>query len=134
MRLPAFSETPEDLARLEPEPEAMNYRQLRQYVQKVRASGGNVNDYIVDMYSKISYPLTGLVLALLGIGLSASKKKTSLATGFGLTLIIAFTYLAITDLSAALGKNEALSPVVAAWLGPALFGIAGTALISRVNR
>jgi MoaA/NifB/PqqE/SkfB family radical SAM enzyme len=56
------------------------------------ASGGKVNDYMVDLYVKLSYPATGLVMTLLGIGLSASKRKTGLATGFGLTLVIAFTY------------------------------------------
>jgi lipopolysaccharide export system permease protein len=134
LRLPDLQESPEDLARLEPEPEAMNFRQLRRYVEKVRASGGQVNDYLVDMYVKLSYPFTSLVMTILGIGLSASKRKTSLATGFGLTLVIAFGYLAVSDLSAALGKNEALPPMLAAWLGPALFGIAGLFFLTRVNR
>lgn len=134
LRLPDLRDSPNDLARIEPEPDAMNYRQLRRYVEKVRASGGQVNDFLVEMYVKLSYPFTSLVMTLLGIGLSASKRKTSLATGFGLTLVIAFGYLAVSDLSAALGKNEALPPLLAAWLGPSLFGVAGLALISRVNR
>src|SRR5262249_39748416 len=66
-RIPELAETPEDLARLEPDPDAMNYPQLRSYVDQVRASGGNPDDYVVDMYTKISYPWTSFVLAVLGV-------------------------------------------------------------------
>lgn len=133
-RLPDLVEAPEDLARLEPDPDAMNYPALRRYVERVRNSGGNPDDYVVDMYTKVSYPWTSLVLALLGIGVSAHKKKASLASGFGLTLVICFSYLGLTQISAALGKNERLPAFVAAWIGNALFGIAAAALMSRVNR
>lgn len=134
MRLPDLLETPEELARLEPDPDAMNYPALRRYVERVRASGGNADDYVVNMYTKVSYPWTSLVLALLGIGVSSRKKKASLASGFGLTLVICFSYLGLTQISAALGKNERLPALVAAWIGNVLFGIAAAILMSRVNR
>lgn len=134
MRLAELGDTPEDLARIEPEPEAMNHAQLREYVRRVLASGGPVNDSLVDLHSKVSYPFTCLVLAVLGVGLSASKRKSSLAAGFGLTLVIAFTYLAISEIGAALGKNESLPPLLAAWIGQLLFGTVGLALLARANR
>ena len=127
-------ETPADLARLEPEPDAMNYFQLKDYVERLRQSGVDVNDYLVDLYTKLSYPFTSLIMAILGIGLSASKRKPGLLTGVGLTLSIAFAYLALAELSEALGKNESISPVLAAWLGPLCFGTASLGLIVRVNR
>lgn len=134
MRLDELRDTPEDLARIEPEPEAMNHAQLRAYVQRVQASGGPVNDALVDMHSKVSYPITSFVLAVLGVGLAASKRKSSLAAGFGLTLVIAFAYLAISEIGAALGKNETLPPLLAAWIGQILFGVAGLVLLLRSNR
>jgi len=134
MRLDELRDTPEDLARIEPEPEAMNHRQLRAHVQRVLQSGGPVNDALVDLHSKVSYPFTCLVLAVLGVGLSASKRKSSLAAGFGLTLVIAFAYLAIAEIGAALGKNETLPPLLSAWIGQVLFGVAGLILLARANR
>ncbi len=134
MRLPELRDTPEDLARIEPEPQAMNHAQLRDYVERVRASGGPVNDYLVDLHSKVSNPITCLVLAVLGVGLSASKRKSSLAAGFGLTLVISFAYLALSEIGAALGKNETLPPLLAAWIGQLLFGSAGLVLLVRANR
>ena len=133
-RFVELAETPEDLARLEPVPEAMNYGQLRSHVDRLRRSGAQVNDYLVDLYTKISYPFTTLIMAILGIGLAASKRKPGLLTGVGLTLTIAFSYLALTELSAALGKNESIPPVLAAWLGPLFFGVASIGLFARINR
>ena len=133
-RFPELRETPEDLARLEPETDAMNYAQLHRHVAKLRAGGAEVNDYLVDLHTKVSYPLTNLIMAILGIGLSASKRKTGLLTGVGLTLSIAFAYLALAEFSEALGKNENIPPLLAAWLGPILFGTASVGLFARVNR
>jgi lipopolysaccharide export system permease protein len=134
MRLPDLEETPEDLARIEPKPDEMNYRELRRYVERVRRSGGKVNDYVVDMYAKLADPVTIVVLAMLGIGLSARKKRSSLAAGFGLTLVIGFSYLALSEIGEALGKNETLPPILAAWVCQALFGAAGVFFLARANR
>lgn len=134
LRLPDLRESPQDLARLEPEPEAMDYGELRRHVEKLQASGEGVNDLLVDLHSKISYPLTNLILAVLGVGLSARKKRASLAAGFGLTLVICFAYLAISQIGAALGKNEVLPPLLAAWIGQLLFAAAGGLLVARANR
>ena len=133
-QLPDLEETPADLARIEPDPDAMNYADLRDYIEGVRHGGGDPNDYIVEMYTKLSYPWTSLVLALLGVGLSARKKKAGLAAGFGQTLIIAFSYLALTEIGAALGKNERLPVVFAAWVGNLLFAVVAAILIVRANR
>ena len=133
-RFPELQETPEDLSRLQPETDAMNYIQLRRHVAKLRDGGAEVNDYLVDLDTKISYPLTNLIMAVLGVGLSATKRKTGLLTGVGLTLSIAFAYLALAQFTEALGKNENIPPLLAAWLGPLVFGVASVGLFARVNR
>ncbi len=133
-RMSELRETPEDLARLKPQPDAMNYEQLKRHVAQLRASGSEVNDYLVDLHTKISYPFTNFIMAVLGIGLAARKRKTGLLAGFGITIAIAFLYLALAEFFKALGKNESVSPLVAAWIGPVLFSIAGAGMFARVNR
>lgn len=133
-RMAELRETPEDLARLQPEPDAMNYSELKVHVEQLRASGAGVNDYLVDLHTKISYPLTNFIMAVLGIGLAARKRKSGLLAGFGITIAIAFLYLAMTESLHALGKNESISPLLAAWIAPVLFGAAGVAMFARVNR
>jgi len=133
-RLYDIVETPADLARLEPQPDEMTYRELREYVERTSASGGVVNDYLVRMHAKLADPFTSLVLAALGVGLTARKKKASLVAGFGQTLVIGFGYLMVSQIGAALGKNEQLPPVVAAWIGIFIFGSAAAWFLARANR
>jgi lipopolysaccharide export system permease protein len=133
-RMSELRETPEDLARLKPEPDAMNYSELKQHVEQLRASGAEVNDYLVELHTKISYPLTNFIMAVLGIGLAARKRKSGMLAGFGITIAIAFLYLAMAESLSALGKNESISPLLAAWIGPVLFSVAGVGMFARVNR
>jgi lipopolysaccharide export system permease protein len=133
-RLYDLTETPTDLARLEPEPDEMTYEELRRYVDRVSQSGGNVNDYLVRMNAKLADPFTSLVLAVLGVGLTARKKKASLVAGFGQTLVIGFGYLMLSQIGAALGKNEQLPPFFAAWVGNFIFGTAAVYFLARANR
>jgi lipopolysaccharide export system permease protein len=132
--LPEIEETPQELARIEQEPDAMNYRQLRAYITRLRASGVTVNDYAVDLHAKLSYPFTILIMALLAVGLSASKKKVSIASSFAQTLFIAFGYLVIVGLTEAFGKNEVIPPTLAGWSAPMVFALASTWFLARVNR
>jgi lipopolysaccharide export system permease protein len=133
-KLPELRETPQELARIEREPDAMNYQQLRAYINRLRASGVQVNDYAVDLHAKLSYPFTTLIMALLAVGLTASKKKVSIASSFAQTLFIAFGYLVIVGLTEAFGKNEMLSPAIAGWSAPVFFALASTWFLARVNR
>lgn len=133
-RMSELRETPQDLARIKPEPDAMNYAELKAHVEQLRASGSEVNDYLVDLHTKVSYPLTNFIMAVLGIGLAARKKKSGLLAGFGITLAIAFLYLAMAEFFQALGKNESIPPLLAAWIGPILFSLTGMAMFARVNR
>ena len=77
------SENPDDFAKEEIDPENMNYVELKTYIEKVKRSGGGVEQYLTDLYFKFSYPLAGAIFVLLGIALSSAKRKQSIATGFG---------------------------------------------------
>jgi len=133
-REPRLTETPDELARLDPEPDAMNYRELRRFVELLELSGAESHEYLVDLYAKLSYPFTILVMALLAVGLSASKKKSSIASSFTFTLFIAFGYLIIVGFAEAFGKNGAMPPLLAAWIAPLVAATASTVLLARVNR
>ena len=132
--VPEIQETPKELARIEQKPDAMNYRQLRNYINRLKASGVTVNSYAVDLHAKLSYPFTILIMALLAVGLSASKKKVSIASSFAQTLAIAFGYLVIVGLTEAFGKNELIPPALAGWSAPMVFAFASIWFLGRVNR
>ena len=134
LAIPQLREQPEDFAKKEIDEEDMNFTQLRSHIDKVRRSGGAIERQLTDLYFKFSYPLAGSIFVLLGIALSSGKRKQSVATGFGLTLLISFVYYGVLRVGQTLGYNELLPPLLAAEAGNILFLIVGVILVVRANR
>lgn len=132
--MPELPERPEDLAKEEIEPEEMNYAELKDYIEKVRRGGGPVDKYLVDLYVKFSFPFTSLIFAVIGAALSSARRKPSMATGFGLTLFISFTYYGILRIGQALGHSGVIQPLLGAWMGNIIFFAVGGVLLYKANR
>jgi len=132
--VPNLEIKPDDLTKEEMEPEEMNFVQLREYIDKIKRQGGSINKYSVDLYFKFSFPFTSLLFTILGTALSASKRKTSMATGFGLTLLISFTYYGILRLGQAFGKSGIIHPFIGAWAGNIVFLVFGAILLYKANK
>jgi lipopolysaccharide export system permease protein len=129
-----IEETPADLAQEEVDEENMNFRELRAYVDRVRRSGGRVEKHLVDLWFKLSFPLAGSIFVLIGIAFAAGKRKPSIATGFGVTLVVSFAYYIILRIGQTLGHNGVLPPLLAAQMGNIIFLVVGVLLLSRANR
>jgi lipopolysaccharide export system permease protein len=127
-------ERPEDFSKEEIAPEDMNFRQLDAYIDKLARSGGPVDKYRVDLYFKFSFPFTSLIFALIGAALSSAKRKPSMATGFGLTLLISFTYYGVLRIGQGLGHTGVIDPLIGAWMGNIVFVVVGGLLLYRANQ
>jgi lipopolysaccharide export system permease protein len=129
-----MTETPEEFAAEEVDEENMNLVELRRFIDKVQRGGGGVEKYLVDMYFKFSFPFAGSIFVLIGVALASGKRKPSIATGFGLTLVVSFLYYAVLRVGQTLGHNGVLPPVLAAQAGNILFLLIGLLMLRRANR
>ncbi|HEX6790733.1 MAG TPA: LptF/LptG family permease [Candidatus Krumholzibacteria bacterium] len=134
LSLPEMREKPADFAEEEVEEENMNFVELRRFIQKVQRSGGGVEQYMVDLYFKFSFPFAGSIFVLIGVALASGKRKPSIATGFGLTLVVSFMYYAVLRVGQTLGHNGVLPPLLAAQAGNILFLLIGLLMLRRANR
>jgi lipopolysaccharide export system permease protein len=134
MFLPEIAETPEDFAKAEVDEENLTYAELRHYIHRVYLSGGNVRRYLVDLYFKLSFPFAGSIFVLIGIAFASGKRKQSIATGFGLTLVVSFMYYGVLRVGQTLGHNGVIPPLLAAQLGNIIFLVIGLFFLVRANR
>lgn len=134
LTIPEMTERPEDFAEEEIDEEDMTYRELSRYIERVRRSGGTVEQYLVDLYFKFSFPLAGSIFVLIGVALASGKRKPSIATGFGLTLVVSFLYYAVLRVGQTLGHNGVLPPLLAAQLGNLIFLAIGIFMLKRTDR
>ena len=114
--------------------EDMNIRQLRDYVDLTLETGGDPTTGLVDIQYNLAFPLINLIVVLIGIVLASGNRKTTIASGFGLTLLVSFGYYLFMNFGKALGHNATLSPMVAAWAGNVFFGLVFLVMFIRAKR
>jgi lipopolysaccharide export system permease protein len=131
---PELAERPADFAKESLEPTQMNYLQLRRYIEKLRASGLRVSNYLVDLHFKLSFPIFNVIVVLIGASVATRLRLQSAALGFGFSVAIGFVYWGFMQLGRALGHSGVLSPYVAAYMGDVVFGAAAALLFAQAQR
>lgn len=114
--------------------EDMNIRQLREHVALVRQTGGDPRAAEVDLQFNLAFPLVNLIVVLLGLVLASGPRKTTVASGFGLTIGISFGYYLFMNFGRSLGHAGAIPPLPAAWTGNVLYGLLFCILFARARR
>ena len=115
-------------------PESMNARQLYRYAGLIRSSGGDATAYEVDFHFKLAFPVVHVIVVFLGILLASGPRKTTVASGFGWTILISFGYYLSMNFGKALGHNGALPPLLAAWAGNIAYATLAAVLFLRLRR
>ncbi|HEY3215918.1 MAG TPA: LptF/LptG family permease [Candidatus Eisenbacteria bacterium] len=134
-RLPVegIAERPEDFAKESRNPTEMSFPELRSYLERLRASGARVSNYLVDLHLKLAFPLVNLIVVMIGAPLATRLRMQSAALGFGFSVGISFLYYGFMRAGQALGHNGALPPYLAAWLGDLVFGAVGVTMMARAQ-
>jgi lipopolysaccharide export LptBFGC system permease protein LptF len=79
----------------------------------------------VQLHRKLSFPMVGLVMTLIGIPFAFVVARRGALYGIGVSIIIAIVYWACLGTFEALGNNALLPAALAAWAPNLLFGAAG---------
>lgn len=125
---------PEDFARQQKKPEEMSYAELQSYIHRSRANGEDTTRHRVDLYLKISFPITCFVIVLLGAPLGANARRSGLANSFGIGILICFVFYSCVKMGQALGWNQVLTPLLGAWLANIIFAILSLVLLWRAHK
>lgn len=133
-KLTDADENPTSFTKRELLPDEMGFVELRQYIDRLKRSGGNVQQSIVDLYLKISFPFANFIILLFGLPLLSNSRKSSATSGFALSLLICFVFWGLLQTGRALGHSATLSPVLAAWLPNIIFGVIGAFLLYRAPK
>ncbi len=130
----SLPETPSDFQIAEKNPDEMNFRQLREYVQKIERDGYDGRKYRTAMHGAISFPFTVVIMACIGIPLALrTERGAGFARGIGYSIIISFIYLVVYSFILELGKGGSFSPFLAAWLANFIFAMVGVYLLLSVR-
>jgi LPS export ABC transporter permease LptG len=104
---------------------SMTLAELRHKIDDLARSGFDVLDLKIALQSKIAFPLTCMVMVLVGLPFSFSVGKRGALYGVSLAIAIGLAYWGSIGLFEQMGRYEMLPPVLAAWGPNLLFGAGG---------
>jgi len=104
------------------QPEEMNVRELTAYTQRLRSAGFRNTKLLVDIQSRISYPLINAIMLVLGIALAVRGVVGGGLVTAAVGIFISLFYWVAYTTSLSMGYTGILPPVPAAWLMPLMFG------------
>ena len=77
--------------------------------------------YMIEFHNRFALPAACLVLAMVGIPLGLSSKKSGKSGGFVLTIALVFVYYFVSLVGVSLAKQGRVGPVFGAWLANIVF-------------
>ncbi len=125
-------ESPELFAEEIKQPDEMGVVELYIYTKRLKNAGFKNIKLIVDLNSKISFPLINIFMMLLGISLSSRGKLGGSLFNAGLGLLISLFYWLSYTFTLSLGYAGIIPPAIAAWIIPLIFGIFAVYLFIKI--
>jgi LPS export ABC transporter permease LptF/LPS export ABC transporter permease LptG len=90
--------------------------------------------YMIEFYRRFALPTACLVLALVGIPLGISSKKSGKSGGFVLTIVLVFVYYVISLVGISMARQGHVPPWLGAWLADFVFLALGIFLLIRAEK
>jgi len=131
----SLSILPTDLARTTSDVYQLTYPKAYNYIQSIQRSGaGSVESPKVQFYGRLVYPLSVLVVSIVGFALASVRRRGGkgfyLAAGLG----ISFFYLAVIKVIEPFGGEGVLSPAMAVSLPHIFFFAVGLVLLIKARK
>ena len=112
---------------------AMSYRELRDYIERLESTGFQARKYMVELYSKVAFPLVNLIMVLVAIPFSLQSPRGGRLFGVALAIAIMAGYLVVHYVALAFARADLLPPLLAAWTANIIFLGLGTSLFLRAR-
>lgn len=125
---------PADLRKKQEKPDEMDYYTLQQFIKNQEEAGQDVARWLVDFYSKVSFPFASVIVVLFGVPFASQKRRGGVGVQLGISLLICFIYLIFMKVSQVFGYNGDINPLLTAWSANLLFLAGAGVVILRVQK
>jgi LPS export ABC transporter permease LptG len=123
----------DDFLRIQKPVGTMSFWELRDYIGQLEAAGFQIRKYLVELYSKLSFPLVNLVMVLVAIPFALQSPRGGRLFGIGLAIMIMAGYLVVHYVALAFARADLLPPLIAAWTANVIFLGIGVSLLLRAR-
>jgi lipopolysaccharide export system permease protein len=104
--------------------EAMNRRELNEFIAEQRLSGTSaVVSSEIEKYSRISAPFATFILTIIGFSLSVRKARGGLGINIGIGLLLSFSYILFMRFSTVFAINGTFNAAFSVWIPNLMYAI-----------
>lgn len=115
--------------------ETLPIRDLDQLIKIQNLRGdANVMYAEIEKHTRYALPFSAFILTIMGVSLSARKRRGGTGLNIGIGIALSFTYILFLRFSQMFVFSGVLPPVIALWLPNLLFGIIAAVLYSRASK
>ncbi len=123
---PADMVPTEDLTQVKLDPEEMNLQQMQGYIKDIKTKGYDATKYVVDVHSKIGFPLISFVMPFLAIPLGARSSRSGGALiGIGVAVVIGVIFWFSFSMGLSFSRAERLPVMLGAYGAHGIFLMVG---------
>ncbi|MCD6122584.1 MAG: LptF/LptG family permease [Spirochaetales bacterium] len=120
MRLLKYSDTgltkePDSFRKISRKVDEMNYRDGLKWVETLKKSGLPFREALTNLYKKIAFSLTPLIVALIAGAVGSSFKKNILLMSLLVSLSVSVVYYVMQMVAVIMAKNGYIHPLAGAW-------------------
>ncbi len=113
---------PMDLIFNKGQQETLTSPELKRYISKQKDRGSsNVVQYEVEYHKRIATCFASFILTIIGVSLSARKRKGGMGLYLGIGLVLSFSYILLQAVSSTFAINASTPPMLAAWIPNLLY-------------
>lgn len=121
---------PRDLSRRSSDIYQLTYADAFQYIESIeRIGAGGVSLPLTHLYSRIAYPISILVVSLIGFAIATERRKSGKGFYIAAGLAVSFVYLVFMKVLEPIGAAGSISPQMAAFLPHILFLAVGIVML-----
>ncbi len=125
---------PDEVVKKQRKLEEMTLTDLKNFADDQYRTGNDPTSTMIEYHSRIAFAFSSIIVVLLGLPISASRRRGSLAIQFGINLLITFLYLVFMKISQAFGKSGVLNPLITAWFANFIFLMAALYNIKHAQK
>ncbi|MFO8235331.1 MAG: LptF/LptG family permease [Bacteroidales bacterium] len=113
---------PDDFAQHTDIVETMGMKELNQFIQRRKMQGAeSLEAYLVEKYSRFSYPFSTFILTLIGVFLSSRKIKGGMGMQIGIGIALSFAYILFMRFANMYALRGTVEPILAVWIPNIIF-------------
>ena len=115
--------------------ETKNLFELNSFIEDMRQKGAsNINAYVLVKYKRWALPFSIFVLTIIGVSVSANKRRGGMGINLALGVLIAFLYIFFDRVFSTMAQQSCLPPLWAVLIPNAIFGALAVYLLHDAKK